>query len=141
MYVCEKYLSNIRTDLPDLRQKLQPGHPLRRGESGLARKVVEVRDESLEDVLHPLVLAERVDADNILGDVVHREVFHRRDFDLGGIHCRFLFLLSQIRGGINWVYFPLFGAERVYKRGMAWTKSPRMGEKDGCNGCIMINKQ
>lgn len=127
--MCEKYLSNIRTDLSDLCQELQPGHPLRRGESGLARKVMEVRDEPLEDVLHSLVLTERVDADNILGDVVHREVFHRRDFDLGGIHRSLLFLLSQEVEGINWVNCPLSGDERVYKRGMARRKSPRMERK------------
>lgn len=81
-----EYLSNIRTDLPDLSQELQASHPLRRGKSSLAREIMEVRDEALQDVLHSRVLAERVDADHILGDVFHRQVLHRRDLDLRGIH-------------------------------------------------------
>lgn len=57
-----------------------------RAESSLARKVVQVQDEALEDVFRARVLAERVDADGVFGDVVDGEVFHWGDIDGGGIH-------------------------------------------------------
>lgn len=43
-------------------------------------------DEPLENVFQSLVLAEGVDADDVLGDVVDREVFHGGDFDFAGVH-------------------------------------------------------
>jgi hypothetical protein len=51
---------------------------------------MEMCDEALEDVFHALIFAEGVDADDVFGDVVDREVFHRGNLDLGGIHVSFL---------------------------------------------------
>lgn len=38
----------------------------------------------------------------------------------------FCFFLSQVGEGINWINCPFPGDEKVYKRGMARIKSPRM---------------
>lgn len=51
------YLSHISTDLPHLCEEEQAGHPLLGAESGLAREIVQVRDQTLEDVFHALILA------------------------------------------------------------------------------------
>lgn len=82
----DELLSHVAADLADLGQEQQAGHPFFGAETGLARKVVQVSDEPLEDVFHALVLAERVDEDDILGDVVDGEVLEGRDLDLGGVH-------------------------------------------------------
>jgi hypothetical protein len=47
---------------------------------------MEVRHQSLEDVLQARVLAARVDHVDILRDIFDREVFQRWDVDLGGVH-------------------------------------------------------
>lgn len=49
-------------------------------------------DEPLENVFQSLVLAEGVDANDVLGDVVDREVFHGGNFDFAGIHFVFAFM-------------------------------------------------
>ena len=41
-------------------------------ESRLARKIMQVRDQSLEHVFHPLILAQGVDLVYVFGDVVGR---------------------------------------------------------------------
>lgn len=72
----ETYLSHVGAYLAHLGQEEQALHPLVGGEARLARKVVQVRDETLEDVFQTGVLAERVHEDGIVGDVVDGEVFH-----------------------------------------------------------------
>lgn len=66
------YLSNITTDLAYLRQELQSCHPFRGAQSSLPCKIVEMRNETLEDIFQPCVLAEGIDPYHVLGDVVHR---------------------------------------------------------------------
>lgn len=80
-------LAHVGANLAHLRQELDAGHPFVGAETGLAGEVVQVRDEPLKDIFHARVLAERVDADGVFGDVVDREVFHRGEVDLGGIHA------------------------------------------------------
>lgn len=92
------YLSHITAYLTDLRQELQAGHPLFGAEPGLARKVVQVGDQPLQHVLQAGILAEGVDEDDILGDVVDGEILQGRDLDLGGIHLE-VFLVSFLGGG------------------------------------------
>lgn len=85
------HLPDISTNLADLSQEQKPGHPLMEAESGLARKVMQMRDQSFEDVFHAVVLTERVDLVDILRDIVRRQVLHGRDFDLRWVHvdvCR-----------------------------------------------------
>ena len=72
------YLPHVCTYLPDLGQELDACHPLVEAQPCLARKVVEVRDETLHDVLQPWVGALRVDADDVLGDVVDCQVLQDR---------------------------------------------------------------
>jgi len=48
---------------------------------------MDVSDETLQEVLQPLVGALRVDDNGVWGDVVGSQVLHRRDDNLGGIHC------------------------------------------------------
>lgn len=66
------YLSNIRTNLAYFREESQPGHPFVRAKTGFSCEVVEVCDESLENVFQTFVFTERVDSDHVLGDVVDR---------------------------------------------------------------------
>ena len=68
----ETHLSHVTTNLPNLRKKQQPRHPLMGAESRLARKIMQVRDQSLEHVFHPLILAQGVDLVYVFGDVVGR---------------------------------------------------------------------
>jgi hypothetical protein len=78
----DTYLPYIGGDLAHLLQEGESGHPFLGAESGLAGEVVEMRDQTLEDVLHAFIFAEGIDSDNVLGDVVDREVFHRGNLDL-----------------------------------------------------------
>lgn len=91
----EIYLPNITTNLPRRRQKLNPGHPLFRTQARLARKVMQVRDQPLEHVFHARVLAQRVDEDDIVGDVVDGEVLKGGNGDLRGVHLAFFFFLPS----------------------------------------------
>lgn len=81
-----EYLADIRTDLAYFSQEAETGHPFVRAETGFSGEVVEMGDEAFEDVAGSVVLAERVDSDDVFGDVVDGEVFHGGDFDGGGIH-------------------------------------------------------
>ena len=76
------YLSHICTYLADLCEELDPGHPFIEAQSCFARKVVEVRDEALHNVLEAWIAALRVYAMDVLGDVFDGEVFELGD--LGG---------------------------------------------------------
>jgi hypothetical protein len=79
------YLSHIRTSLPHTRQEPYPRHPLLKAEPRLARKVVQVRDKALHDVLEAWVGALRVYAVHVLGDVFDCEVFEDGDRGLGAL--------------------------------------------------------
>jgi hypothetical protein len=76
------YLSYIRGDLAHLLQEGESGHPFLGAQSGLPGEVVEMRDQTLEDIFHAFIFAQGIDPDDVLGDVVDREVFHRGDLDL-----------------------------------------------------------
>lgn len=91
------YLSNVRTNLTRPREELNARHPFLRAQSCFARKVVQVRHESLQNVLEPWVRVQRVDPDHVLGDVVDRQVHQRRDLDLRGIHFVYLFCMCAKR--------------------------------------------
>lgn len=51
-------------------------------EPGLARKVMQMRHQSFEDVFHAVVFTKRVDLVDVLRDIVRRQVLHGRDFYL-----------------------------------------------------------
>lgn len=68
------YLPYVCTYLSDLGEELDSCHPLVEAEASLTREVMEVRHETLHDVFQPWVAALRVDADDILGDVVDGQV-------------------------------------------------------------------
>lgn len=68
-------LSNVRTYLPNLGQKLDARHPLLMAEPRLSRKVVDVLDQSLKDVLQPGIGTLAIDQLDIVGNVVDRQVF------------------------------------------------------------------
>lgn len=87
-------MSNISTYLPRLRQKLDSGHPLIETQACFARKVMEMRDQSFEDIFHARIFAKRIDQNHVFGDVVDCEVAQGRDFDEGGIHFVFFFFFS-----------------------------------------------
>lgn len=80
------YMANLAGDLPDPHQEVQRCHPFRGAEASLARKVVQMRDEALEEVCEALVASLRVDAHRVLRDIVNVEILHRRSLDLRGIH-------------------------------------------------------
>lgn len=80
------YLSDIRAHLTGPREELDTSHPFAAREANLARKVVEVRDQALEDVFHARVGLVGVDQVDIVGDVVGIEIFQWWNLDLGGVH-------------------------------------------------------
>lgn len=73
------YIANITADLPRRNQEHDARHPLVRAEARLARKVVQVRDQPVEDVSEPVILSLVVDAYRVRRDVINRQVEqHRR---------------------------------------------------------------
>lgn len=68
------YLSNICTDLPDLRQELYASHPLIEAQSSLAREIVEVRYQAFHNVFQSWIGALRVYEMDIVGDVFDGEI-------------------------------------------------------------------
>ena len=77
----DEFLADVATDLADFCQELDSCHPLVCAETGLASKVVDVGDESLEQVFHARVFALRIDHVYILGNIVDCEVLQWRDVD------------------------------------------------------------
>ena len=53
----DEFLADVATDLANLCQELDGCHPFVCAESSFASKVVNVRDESLEQVFHSRVIA------------------------------------------------------------------------------------
>jgi len=82
----ETYLSYVATDLSDLRQELYSGHPLIRAQPSLTCKVMDVGNESLEQVLQARIRTARVDCMHIGRDGLDCEIFERGDIDQRGIH-------------------------------------------------------
>ena len=80
----DTYLSHISTYLPRLRQEFDSGHPLVETKACLARKVMEMRDQSLQNIFHARIFAQRVDQNHVLGDVVDGEVEQGGGRPLGG---------------------------------------------------------
>lgn len=78
----DTYLSHIGRDLAHLLQEGKSRHPFLGAESSLLGEVVEMRDETLEDVFHAFIFAEGIDPDDVFSDIVDREVFHGGDLDL-----------------------------------------------------------
>jgi hypothetical protein len=64
------YLAHICTRLADGSEELDSCHPFIEAEAGFAGEVVEMRHKSVHDVLEAGVVALRVDAVDILRDVV-----------------------------------------------------------------------
>lgn len=67
-------MSNITRDLPRLSEKVQCQHPFFGAQPRLARKVVQVGDQSVHEVLETRILGLVVDADRIGRDVVNGQV-------------------------------------------------------------------
>ena len=64
------HLSHVCAGLSDGGEELDPGHPFVEAEAGFAGEVVQVGHEAVHDVLEAGVGTLRVDAIDILGDVV-----------------------------------------------------------------------
>ena len=69
------YLSDVGTLLSYSSQELNSCHPFTGAEPRLACEIVDVRDESLEDVAQAGVWCLRIDAVHVLCDVVYGEIF------------------------------------------------------------------
>lgn len=78
-------MSHITADLPDLDEEVQRRHPLVGAQSGLARKVVQVRDQPLQEVLEARIFGLAVDFDGIRRDVVDGEVKQLRSLGSLGV--------------------------------------------------------
>lgn len=68
------HLPDVTANLPGLGQEQQRRHPLVGTEAGLAREVVQVSDEPVQEVLQPFIFALVVDPDSIRRDVVDSQV-------------------------------------------------------------------
>lgn len=79
-------MSDIAADLPDGDEEVEGNFPFLCTKPGLACKVVEMRDEALEEILDALAFALRVYEDRILGDVVDVHVLDVWDDYLCRIH-------------------------------------------------------
>lgn len=75
----DELVAHVAADLAHVDEEGDGGLPLGHAEARLARKVVQVRHQRLEEELEPRVLAPRVDAVHVLGDVVDRQVLERRE--------------------------------------------------------------
>lgn len=68
------HLPDVTANLAGLGQEQQSRHPLVGAEACLARKVVQVSDEPVQEVLEPFILALVVDPDCVGRDVVDGQV-------------------------------------------------------------------
>lgn len=76
-YVCwHAYIPHVSCDLANLDQKVKPGLPFRRAETRLARKVVDMVDEPLHDIVEAFIARPGADRDCIGGDVVDGQISH-----------------------------------------------------------------
>lgn len=69
------YLSDIRRNLANLSQELNSSHPLISGKSSFSGQVMEMSNDSFQDILQARVATLGVDGVDIFGDVVDREIF------------------------------------------------------------------
>lgn len=67
-------MPHVAANLPAPHEEVERRHPLVCAQPRLARKVVQVRDEPLHEVLEARILALRVDADRVGRDVVDRQI-------------------------------------------------------------------
>jgi hypothetical protein len=83
-------MANITTNLANLHQEVQRRHPFSRAQSGLSRKIMQMRNKTLQDVGETPIGSLAVDEDCVFSDVIYRHVLDRRDLDFGRVHdCGF----------------------------------------------------
>ena len=58
-------MAHVAADLPATHEEVEGGHPLVGAEAGLAREVVQVSNEPVQEVLQPFIFALVVDPDSI----------------------------------------------------------------------------
>lgn len=80
-------MSDITANLAAPNEKVESVHPLVGAEAGLARKVVQVRDEAGHEVGEARIGALGVDAVRVRGDVVDCEVEEGRGRGGGVVVC------------------------------------------------------
>jgi len=68
------YLADVGACLARCGQKLQAGHPFSFAQTGFPRKVMEMSDESLQDVFQSGIRVLRVDQDDVIGDVFYIQI-------------------------------------------------------------------
>lgn len=79
-------MSVIAADLPDGDEEVEGGFPFLCTKPSLAGKVVEMRDEALEEMFDSLAFALGVYEDGVLGDVLDVHVLDIWDVYLCRIH-------------------------------------------------------
>lgn len=75
------HLPNVTTNLTRLSQEFYASHPFIEAQSCFTRKVMEMSDQTFEHILHARILAQRIDENDIFGDVFNREVSERWNTD------------------------------------------------------------
>jgi len=68
------YLADVGACLARRGQKLQAGHPFSFAQTRFPREVMEMGDESLQDVFQSGIRVLRVDQDDIIGDVFYIQI-------------------------------------------------------------------
>ena len=61
-------------------------HPFLSTQPSLSCKVMEMGDQALKNICQTRIIALRIDAHSVFGDIVDCQILHRRYIHLGGVH-------------------------------------------------------